>query len=281
MLVGLTIVAFGTSAPELVVSLQAGFNGLGSIAVGNVVGSNIFNIAVILGLSAIIYPIKVNIQILRFDIPIMIVLSILACFLLRDSMIDRFEGIILTTGIVLFIILEIYLGKKSALQVEVNVVGSEIKKEKAKKFPIFLDIVLIVSGLAALVIGSKFFVQGATHLAQLLNISDAVIGLTIIAAGTSLPELATSIVAAIKHEEDIAVGNIIGSNIFNILAILGISSTITPLTATGIKPADLAFMTATAIILLPLMRTGFRLVRIEGCFLLLTYAGYLWFLWPK
>lgn len=281
LVVGLTIVAFGTSAPELVVSVRAGSDGLGDIAVGNIVGSNIFNIAVILGLSSLVRPLKINVQVLRVDTAIMIGVSIVLWFLLRDSTITRFEGTCLTSAIVLYTMLTIYLGKKNAGQLSSESTGSYIQKEQTQKKPLSLNILLILLGLSALVIGSRMFVKGAIDLAQLLKISEAVIGLTIVAAGTSLPELATSIVAAAKREEDIAIGNIVGSNIFNILAILGISGTLTPLTAPGIKTVDLAFMTGTAIILLPLMRTGFKLVRTEGIILLVIYVGYLWYLWPK
>ena len=281
LVVGLTIVAFGTSAPELVVSLKAGLDGIGNIAVGNVIGSNIFNIAVILGLSAVISPLKINIQVLRVDIPIMIGFSILLWFLLLDSAISRFEGTCLTVTIAIYTILTIYLGKKDAIQLPAESTNKTIKKEQAREKSLLLNILLILFGLFALVFGSRFFVKGSINLAQHFQISEAIIGLTIVAMGTSLPELATSIVAAVKREEDIAIGNIVGSNIFNIVAILGISGTLTPLSAPGIKAIDLAFMTGTAIILLPLMRTGFRLVRIEGLILLGIYAVYIWYLWPK
>lgn len=281
LVVGLTIVAFGTSAPELVVSLKAGLDGIGNIAVGNVIGSNIFNIAVILGLSAVISPLKVNIQVLRVDIPIMIGFSILLWFLLLDNTIRRFEGTFLIVTIAIYTILTIYLGKKDAVQLPAASTNKTIQKEQAWEKSLLPNILLILIGLCALVFGSRFFVNGAIKLAQHFQISEAIIGLTIVAMGTSLPELATSIVAAVKREEDIAIGNIVGSNIFNIVAILGISGTLTPLTAPGIKVIDLAFMTGTAIILLPLMRTGFRLVRIEGLILLCVYVAYIWYLWPK
>lgn len=281
LVVGLTVVAFGTSAPELVVSIRSGFDGLGNIAVGNIVGSNIFNIAVILGLSAAMHPLKVNIQVLRIDIPIMIGASIFLWFLLADSAISRAEGIYLSTAILLYTILTIYFGKKKKTDLSNESKSRKVEANQVQKKSISINIFLILLGLLALVFGSRFFVKGAIILAELFQISETVIGLTIVAAGTSLPELATSIVAAVKREEDIAIGNILGSNIFNILAILGISGTLTPLTAPGIKTIDLAFMMGTAIILLPLMRTGFKLVRIEGIILLLIYAGYLWYLWPK
>lgn len=277
LVVGLTIVAFGTSSPELAVSVKAGFTGLGDIAVGNVVGSNIFNIAVILGLSALIHPLKVNVQVLRIDTPIMMAVSVLLWILLADREISFFEALFLFLGIVIYTAGTIYMGRKN--NVPVQDVGYPAEYPPPKR-PFLLDIVLIVIGLGALVAGSQVFVKGAIECARLFAISEAVIGLTIVAAGTSLPELATSIVAAIKGEEDIAIGNIVGSNIFNMMAILGISGMLNPIRSAGIGPVDLAFMTGTALVLLPLMHTGYRIVRTEGALLFLIYCGYLWFLWP-
>lgn len=277
LVAGLTIVAFGTSAPELVVSIKAGLDGVGGIAVGNVVGSNIFNIAVILGLSAIIRPLKVHLNVLRIDTPIMLAASVLTIIVLFDNNISRIEGAILFSGIIIYVISTIYFVKRTG---ENKVEFPVELLVPVKKTNITLDIVYIVAGLGLLIAGSRFFVDGAVSLARLIGVSDAVIGLTIVAAGTSLPELATSIIAAMKKEEDIAIGNIIGSNIFNILAILGVSSLITPISSGGIKPVDLYFMLGTALILLPFMRTGFVLSRLEGIFLFLIYGGYMVYLWP-
>jgi cation:H+ antiporter len=272
LVVGLTVVAFGTSAPELVVSVGSGLKGLGDIALGNVVGSNIFNGAAILGLAAMIRPMKVNIQVLRIDTPIMVTVSALLILFLRDSRISRIEGLFLTACIVAYVAFTVYAVRKDA-----KAMG---QKKRMPKGNIPIDLGLVIAGLFALVYGSKFFVKGAVDLAHRFSISEALIGLTIVAAGTSLPELATSVVAAFKKEEDIAIGNIIGSNIFNILAILGISSLLTPLTSTGIGYTDLGFLLATSMILLPFMRTGFTISRLEGLVLFLSYAGYLWWLWP-
>ncbi len=276
LVVGLTIVAFGTSAPELAVSIKAGFDGLGDIAVGNVVGSNIFNICVILGLSAIVHPMKVNAQVLQIDTPIMVIVSFLPWILLKNDVIGRTEGAFLTVAIVVFTVFTIFWSKKNSTDLSLTPLTVKCKVSK----PISSDIYLIILGLVALVIGSRLFVSGAIDLARTMNISEAVIGLTIVAAGTSLPELATSIVAAIKGEEDIAIGNIVGSNVFNILAILGIASVLNPIHSKGIGLVDLAFMTGSSLLLLPLMRSGFRLVRSEGFILLAVYSGYLWYLWP-
>lgn len=276
LVVGLTIVAFGTSAPELVVSITAGINGTGNIAVGNVVGSNIFNIAMILGLSSLLYPIKVNLKVLKIDIPIVITISFLMLVFLLDKTILRYEAILLVILFVMYVTFTVVQGRREQKKIE----GEDETIIVDKKRPLSLDIIFIIAGLASLVFGSRLFVNGATDLARIFGISDAVIGLTIVAGGTSLPELATSVIAAIKKEEDIAIGNIIGSNIFNILGILGITGTMTPLVAGGIGYTDIAVMIGITIFLLPLMRTGFRIVRAEGIVLLLIYAGYMWYLWP-
>lgn len=276
LVVGLTIVAFGTSAPELVVSITSGLNGTGNIAVGNVVGSNIFNVAVILGLSALLYPMKVNLKVLKIDIPIVISISFLMLVFLLDKTILRYEAILLVILFFLYITFTVVQGRRE----QRKITGKDETITIDKKRPIIIDIVFIVAGLASLVFGSRLFVNGATDLAKIFGISDAVIGLTIVAGGTSLPELATSVIAALKKEEDIAIGNIVGSNIFNILGILGITGTLTPLVAGGISYTDIAVMIGITIFLLPLMRTGYRISRIEGIVLLLAYAGYIWYLWP-
>ncbi|MFC1585307.1 calcium/sodium antiporter [Fibrobacterota bacterium] len=277
LVVGLTVVAFGTSAPELAVSVRAGYEGIGDMAIGNVVGSNIFNIAVILGLSAIIRPLRMNIEAIRTDAPIVLAVSLLLWGLLFNGTIGRFEGVLLIGGLALYTAHAIYAGRKNSFEPS----GKEsIASSRRLRRPIVLDLLAIMLGFGFLLLGSLFFVKGAVAFARILNISEAVIGLTIMAAGTSMPELATSLVAAAKGEEDIAIGNILGSNIFNILAVLGISSALTPLHAQGIGRIDLLFMCAAAAILLPFMRTGFRLSRTEGAALLLFYSGYMWYLWP-
>lgn len=276
LVVGLTIVAFGTSAPELVVSITAGLNGAGNISVGNVAGSNIFNIAVILGLSSLLYPLKVNLKVLKIDIPILIFISLLMLFFLLDKTILRYEAVLLVILFIIYVTFTVVQGRREQRRIE----GEDETIVIDIKRPLSLDIIFIVAGLAALVFGSRLFVSGATDLARIFGISDAVIGLTIVAGGTSLPELATSVVAAVKKEEDIAIGNIVGSSIFNILGILGITGTLTPLIAEGIGLVDLSVMTALSLFLVPLMITGKRISRPEGLALLLVYAGFMWYLWP-
>jgi len=277
LVAGLTIVAFGTSAPELVVSIKAGLDGLGDIAVGNVVGSNIFNIAIILGLSALVRPLKVHLNVLRVDTPVMIAASVFLMVVLHDLHISRVEAASLFIGIIAYVVFTVATARRAG-ETKVDFPVEQLIPEK--KVSAAVDIIFVIGGLGLLILGSRFFVDGAVDLARAIGVSEAVIGLTIVAAGTSLPELATSIIASIKKEDDIAIGNIIGSNIFNILAILGVSGAITPLEAKGVGQISLYFMLGTAALLIPFMRTGYVLNRIEGVLLLLVYGGYMYYLWP-
>ncbi|MBN1291890.1 MAG: calcium/sodium antiporter [Candidatus Latescibacteria bacterium] len=275
LVIGLTVVAFGTSMPELVVSIKTAITHHGSIAVGNVVGSNIFNIAVILGISALICPMKVKIQLVRLDAPVMITVSLLFWFIFRDFHISRTEGIVLFSGIILYTLGNFLLARRESDTK--NTSGIEEIIPGTMKH-ISSDFLFIIGGLGLLIAGSHALVEGASGLARLLGVSEAVIGLTIIAAGTSLPELATSVVAAFRREPDIAIGNVVGSNIFNILCILGASSLIAPLDGAGIRMTDIYVMLGTSILLLPLLRTGFVLQRWEGSVLVGVYGVYLYFL---
>jgi cation:H+ antiporter len=271
LLVGLTVVAFGTSTPELVVSLKAAYLGQGDISVGNVVGSNICNIGLILGFSALIIPIKVASQIVRIDTPIMIATTALALFLLHDGALSRAEGIVLFVLLVAYILFSIRLAKQQASD---PLAGEFTEEIKVSKQGVWQDIAFIVGGLVLLVFGARFLVEAAIDIAKAAGLSEAVIGLTIVAVGTSLPEFATSLVAALKKEADIAVGNVVGSNIFNILGILGISAAVTPLSSSGITAIDLGVMAAFAVVLLIFSRTGYRITRGEGSFLLVAYITY-------
>lgn len=279
LVVGLTVVAFGTSAPELVVSIKSGLAGKGDLAVGNVVGSNIFNIALILGLTALVRPVKVHLNVLKIDTPIMVGCSILLLIFLLDSGISRFEGIVLTLGVIIYTTTTIFFAWKSG-ETKIDYPFEQITPIPEKKHNPIIDVILTIIGMGLLVFGSRFFVDGAIDIARFLGVSEAIIGLTIVAGGTSLPELATSILAAVKKESDIAIGNIVGSNIFNILAILGISSLITPMHAPGIDQISICFMLGISVLLLPFMRTGFVLNRLEGAIFLLLYGGYMVYLWP-
>ena len=278
LVVGLTVVAFGTSSPEMVVSTKAAWLNQGSIALGNVVGSNIFNIAVILGLSAVVRPLKVNVQLIRFDLPVMIAFSLLAFFMFRDGHLSRGESGLLFLGAVLYTAVVIRMARREhSLKVDKEFAEGTPKASRS----VGLDFLYLAGGLGLLVVGARLFVHGAVDLARVWGVSEAVIGLTIVAAGTSMPELATSMVAAFRKQEDIAIGNIIGSNIFNLLAILGVAGLIRPFDGGGVQPADFYFMLGTSIIILPLMRWGMRLNRLEGLLLLVAYGCYLALLWPK
>ncbi|MFM7373967.1 MAG: calcium/sodium antiporter [Chthoniobacterales bacterium] len=272
LLVGLTVVAFGTSTPELVVSLKAAYLGQGDISVGNVVGSNICNIGLILGFSALIIPIKVASQIVRVDTPIMIGVTALALFCLHDGSLSRVEGIVLFVLLVAYVLFSIRLARQQATDPLAGEFSEEIK---ISKWGVWQDIAFIVAGLVMLVFGARFLVEAAIDIAKAFGLSGAVIGLTIVAMGTSLPEFATSLVAALKKEADIAVGNVVGSNIFNVLGILGISSAVTPLSSAGITDIDLGVMAGFAVVLWIFSRTGFRITRTEGLILLVAYVGYI------
>jgi cation:H+ antiporter len=271
LVVGLTVVAFGTSTPELVVSLKAAYLGQGDISVGNVVGSNICNIGLILGFSALIIPIKVASQIVRIDTPIMIGATGLALLFLRDGSLSRTEGIILFVLLIAYVIFSVIIAKKDATDPLAAEFGEEIKVSKSG---VAVDLLMVAGGLVLLVLGARFLVDAAIDIAKSAGLSEAVIGLTIVAIGTSLPEFATSLVAALKKEADIAVGNVIGSNIFNIFGILGISATVTPLSSSGITAIDLGVMAAFAVVLWIFSRTGFRITRFEGFVLLAAYVGF-------
>ncbi|MCE5249664.1 calcium/sodium antiporter [bacterium] len=275
LVIGLTVVAFGTSFPELAVSVQSAFLGQADIALGNVVGSNIFNVLLILGISALIVPLRVSHQLVRFDVPIMIGVSILLFMMSLDGKIGRADGIILFSGIVAY---TAWLFRKGSKTVEEP--GSVQAAGSTKDVTIYyfiLQIVLLLSGLVLLVIGSRWLVQSAIVIAHTLGLSELVVGLTIVAAGTSLPEVATSIVASIRRERDIAVGNVVGSNIFNILSVLGVSASIAP---DGIRVApsalhfDIPVMVAAAVVCLPVFFTGRIIARWEGALFLGYYGAY-------
>lgn len=275
LVIGLTLVAFATSAPELVVSIDAALKGMGNISIGNVIGSNICNIALILGLCALITPLRVNPKLFRLDVPLMIsTVSLFSLFYYFAGGINRWHAITFLIGIIAYTTWSIYTARKEE-QLNLPVISNCEKEIKAVKgYSVGVAILFMAGGLIALVGGAKIFVDSAVYIAQLLKVSDAVIGLTIVAIGTSLPELATSVVAALKNEKDIAVGNVIGSCIFNILAIMGIAPLFAPLYAPGISFVDIGLMVFCAIILYPIMKSGFIISRKEGAFLLTIYIAY-------
>lgn len=274
LMVGLTVVAFGTSSPELVVSIKSALAQQGDISVGNVVGSNSFNIGIILGLTALICPIPVRHQVVRVDAPIALGVALLLPLLLLDHGLGRFEGMLLFAGIIAYTWMSFVLGRKEDDATPDDVSVPAVSRHWG------VDLAFLLGGLATLVLGSNLLVDHSVALAQGLVVSEAVIGLTIVAAGTSMPELATSLVAALRKQPDIAIGNIIGSNIFNILAILGVASIVSPFEAFGISWTDFAAMIMFTVLLIPLLYTGRVLHRMEGLLLLALYGVYLYLLWP-
>jgi cation:H+ antiporter len=273
LVVGLTVVAFGTSAPELVVSINAAFEGHGAIAIGNVIGSNSLNIGLILGVTALIYPLKVQLQLLRLDLPIMLGVSVLAVGLLVDLHVSRIEGALLFAGLLGYTTFTVIQARKARTSPTVRAEFAEAMPEV--RGSIWRDLLFVGAGLALLIAGSHFLVDGAVILARSFGISEAVIGLTIVAVGTSMPELVACLVAAVKKEPDIALGNIIGSNIFNLLGILGAAALVEPLSGVGIRMSDLYVMFGFSIVLLPILLSGRKMQRWEGALVLASYLGYL------
>mgnify|MGYP001940163948 CR=1 FL=1 len=277
LIIGLTVVAFGTSAPETAVSVQAALDGSGDLAIGNVVGSNIANVLLILGLTALIAPLIVSRQLIRLDVPIMIGASLLTFGLAWDGSLSRLDGALLFAGVLTYTGFLIYSARKDKGGDDDEFAKEFGLDEAPKPYAWAINLGLIIAGLVLLVTGSNFLVEGAVTLARALGISELVIGLTVVAIGTSLPELATSILAAIKGERDIAVGNIVGSNIFNLLCVLGLASLVSP-AAISVSPNALAFdfpvMIAVAVACLPIFFAGYRINRWEGLLFLAYYVAY-------
>lgn len=281
LVIGLTVVAFGTSAPELAVSVQSGLAGQSDIAVGNIVGSNIFNVLAVLGLAALITPLQVQQQIVRLDVPLVIGTSVLFWILALDGRLGLLDGLLLTAGIVAYTVFAIRQSRQEGLAVQEEYAQEfgGTAKPWLERLPV--QIALILVGLALLVLGATWMVDSAVAIARAIGVSEVVIGLTIVAAGTSLPELATSVVAALRGERDIAVGNVIGSSLFNLLAIAGIAALVTP---GGLEVAgalirfDLPVMIAVALACLPIFATGHRIDRWEGALFLAYYVAYVLYL---
>lgn len=270
LIIGLTVVALGTSSPELAVSIKSSLSGQPAIALGNVVGSNVFNILFILGLSALIIPLRVSQQLIRIDVPLMIGLSVVVFLFAIDQLIGRLEGVLLIIALFVYLTFLFFQNRSDS---EIKETGQSNNKSASWT----LNAIFVVGGLILLVFGSRWLVNGAVTLAQSFGISELVISLTIIAAGTSLPEVVTSIIAAIRGERDIAVGNVVGSNILNILAVLGFSSIISP---AGIEVSqalyhfDIPIMIAVALAALPIFFTGGSISRWEGGLLISYYIAY-------
>lgn len=277
LIIGLTVVAFGTSAPELAVSTASAWKGQTALAVGNIVGSNIFNVLFILGISAMVAPLLVQQQLIRLDVPVMIGCSVLMLLLGLDNLVSRLDGLILVAGLLAYIGFLMMKARQEPPEAQAEYLdGVEIAEADGQ--PHWLrNIGYLVLGLGMLVLGSHWLVQGAVAIARGFGVSELIIGLTIVAAGTSLPEVATSVMASIRGERDIAVGNIVGSNIFNILCVLGISSLVSP-AGIGVPDSALHFdipvMIAVAAACLPIFFTGRIITRGNGALLFGYYIAY-------
>ncbi|MGV3760246.1 MAG: calcium/sodium antiporter [Actinomycetota bacterium] len=282
IIIGLTVVAFGTSAPELAVSVSAGFGGSGDVAFGNVVGSNIVNILLILGGSAVISSLVVTQRIIRLDIPLLIGASILALLVSLDNEIGRLDGLVLFAGIVIYTgwLIRVARRERTDVLAEYDEAVEDLEVEVIDK-PLPVQAGLVLVGLAILVAGSQLLVASATDIAESLGVSDLVIGLTVVAVGTSLPELATSLLASYRGQRDIAVGNVVGSNLFNLMCVLGLTGLVSPdpiPVADSSLQVDFPVMLAATVVLVPIIWKGFTIRRWEGLVLMAFYALYVTFL---
>jgi cation:H+ antiporter len=275
LVVGLTVVAFGTSSPELAVTVGSAYAGQADVAVGNVVGSNIFNVLFVLGLSALVAPLVVAQRLVRLDVPIMIGASLMTVVLALDGRVGRLDGLALFAGVIAYTLFLIRQSRRETAAVREEY--REAFGDGRKRASPLIDVVLILIGLALLVLGAQWLVEAAVDMATALGVSELVIGLTIVAAGTSLPEVATSVLATLRGERDIAVGNVVGSNIFNLLAVLGLGSLVAP-EGVPVSPGALAFdmpvMVAVAVAALPVFFTGYTIARWEGAVFLGYYVAY-------
>jgi cation:H+ antiporter len=278
LVIGLTVVAFGTSAPELAVSISSAINKQPDLVIGNVVGSNIFNLLFILGLSAIVTPLIVAQQLVKVEIPLLIAISLAVIVFSSDRLIGRVEGFILFAGVLTYTFFVIRESRKESKEIR-DEYSREFVEKKRTPGMWALNLVFIIAGLALLIYGSQLLVDSAVAISRYFGLSELIIGLTVISIGTSLPEVATSVIASIKGERDIAVGNIIGSCIFNLLAVLGLTSLIFPV---SVSPAAITFdipvMTVASVAALPILFSGFLISRWEGGLFLFYYFAYTLFL---
>lgn len=282
IVVGLTVVAFGTSAPEMAVSVNGALNGQADIAVGNVLGSNLLNILLILGVSAIIIPLSVHRQIISIEVPIMIAAAVFTYFFSLDGRIDRLEGVLAFGLLAVYVLFQIQISvKENKDRADETVADEKAAQINSKSSPVWHDAARILVGLILLVGGSDYFVKGAVEIAKGFGVSELVIGLTIVALGTSLPEVATSIMAALKKQTDIAVGNVVGSNIFNCLGVLGVAGLVSPQPIQVSSQAlsfDFPLMIAVSLLCIPLFLRGLKIGRLEGFGFLVGYVAYVSFL---
>ena len=283
LVVGLTVVAFGTSAPEMAVSVGAVLHGQSDIAVGNVVGSNIFNVLFILGVSALIVPLVVHVQLIRQEVPVMVAASVLALSLMADGRISMFEGGLMFALLIAYTAYLVAQSRRETQAVVAELASDvSVSSRAAWDSTLAVQLGLVIVGLVLLVYGSDWLVTSAVTIALHFGVSDLVVGLTIIAMGTSMPELATSVVAAMKGERDIAVGNIVGSNIFNVLGCLGLSGLVSGSTGIAVAPSVLVFdiwvMLAVALACLPIFIAGKTITRWNGAMFIGFYVAYVLYL---
>jgi len=274
--IGLTVVAIGTSLPELVVSLLAARAGQPEIAVGNVVGSNIFNVMGVLGITAVIITLPVRGTVVKIEWPFMFLASCLCVVLARDGWIDRHEGGVMLTGLVSFTVYMIHRARREVAGAEAAEFASSAASRMLPVSSIGVSLAAVALGLVLLLAGGRVMVAGAVELARLAGLTERVIGLTVVAIGTSMPEVATSVVAALRGRTDVAIANLLGSNIFNILGILGGTALIHPTAVSAeMLGSDMVWMLATSFLLFPILRSGMRVTRTEGVLLLGIYVAYL------
>ena len=271
--IGLTIVAIGTSMPEFCVSLVSALKGTADLAVGNVVGSNIFNSLLIVGITAMVAPMTILKSTVRLDIPFALLASVMLAAFCYDGELTRLDAGILFGLFLVFMFITLQHAKRGEKKEESE--ENEEAKEREQAMPVWKMVALILVGLACLVLGSNVFVDGATKVAAALGVSDAVIGLTVVAMGTSMPELATSVVAARKGNSGIAIGNVLGSNVFNILLVIGLTGVINPMHIQGITWIDLSMLILSMVLLLLFSYTKYTIARWEGAVLTILFAGYM------
>jgi len=276
LVIGMTVVSFGTSAPELIVSLQSAFDNVPEIAIGNVIGSNIANLALVLGITVLIFPMPVGLNTKKFDWPMMMIASILFYLFALNLQIERWEGILMFLLLVGFVSFLIINSRKNNVRMDEEQIDEDIPTGEVN---VWKYVGFLALGLVCLFFGSQWLVDGASDLALGLGVSKHVIGITIVAFGTSVPELVTSVVAAYRKETDISVGNLIGSNIFNILIVIGLTSAVKPIPIESfVVSSDMIWMLAISFILLPMMFIGKRIGRVSGVILLGAYITYIYLL---
>jgi len=279
LIIGLTIVAFGTSAPELFVSLDAALSGTADVAVGNVVGSNIFNILMIIGLSALIKPVEISRAVLTREMPLMLAVLGVMVYCAYNGIISRLEGVILFMGIIAYLIMNYVLVKRRRVAALMKKELGEGGEDEQAEDGLVKNLFFVVGGLVALVAGAHWIVDSALIIARHFAISEFVIGISLVAIGTSLPEVATTISAARRKQGDLAVGNAIGSNIFNVLCVVGATATVTPLPVNqSAIDFDMWFMFFACLVVWPFMKTGNKVSRLEGSVMIAAYVWYICYL---